>query len=275
MLMKPNVNSSSHLQPAIFVSHGAPTYAMAPGKAGAQLGELGRRLTAGLNTPRAILILSPHWMTNEVQVCTVQQPQTIHDFGGFPAPLYKMRYPVLGSPSVAARVIELLQQAFIPASGTDRYGLDHGAWVPMMHLFPQANIPTLQVSLPVNATPRSVMAMGAALRPLLKEGVLILGSGSLTHNLYEIERDSIHAASYAQIFQEWIRNALVSGQHEKVVNADALAPDFARAHPTTEHFLPLLFALGASTLGDKLEVLAGGIEHHVLSMESYVFGMNS
>jgi 4,5-DOPA dioxygenase extradiol len=273
--IKTSVISNMHPQPAVFVSHGAPTYAMFPGKAGAQLSELGRRLTAGLNVPKAIVILSPHWMTHEVQVCTAQNPRTIHDFGGFPAPLYKMRYPAMGSPLVAARVIELLQQASIPVTGTDSYGFDHGAWVPMMHLLPQANISTLQVSLPGHATPSSVLAMGAALKPLLQEGVLILGSGSLTHNLYEIERDSIHVASYVQNFQQWIRDALLSGHYEKIVNANTLAPDFARAHPSTEHFLPLLFTLGASSQGNKVEVLAGGIEHHVLSMESYVFGMNS
>jgi 4,5-DOPA dioxygenase extradiol len=253
--------------PSVFVSHGAPTYALEPGIAGPQLAALGASLK-----PKAILIMSPHWMTQELAVSTVALPKTIHDFGGFPEPLYRLQYPAQGSPEFALKALELFRVAGIPAVATDSYGLDHGAWVPMMHMFAKADYPVFQVSMPSRLNLESAYALGAILKPLRDEGVLIIGSGSLTHNLYEIERDSPNSAKYVQEFQSWIRHKVVGADLNALLKADSLAPDFARAHPSTEHFLPLLFAAGASGSDEAVSVLEGGIEHHVLSMESYVFG---
>jgi 4,5-DOPA dioxygenase extradiol len=256
----------SDRMPSLFISHGAPTYALEPRTAGPQLKALGESLQ-----PKAVLILSPHWMTHEVSVCTVPMPKTIHDFGGFPKPLYSLQYPAMGSPEYALKALELFRAAGIAAVATDNYGLDHGAWVPMMHLFSEAQYPVFQVSMPATLNLESAYALGAVLKPLLDFGVLIIGSGSLTHNLYEIERDNPTAAQYVKDFQSWIRSKVVNGDFGSLMRADKLAPDFKRAHPTAEHFLPLLFAAGAADPEGEVGVLEGGIEHHVLSMESYVF----
>jgi 4,5-DOPA dioxygenase extradiol len=252
--------------PSLFISHGAPTYALEPNIAGPQLGALGALLQ-----PKAVLVLSPHWMTRELAVSTVAMPKTIHDFGGFPEPLYRLQYPADGSPEYALKALELFRAAGIPAVATDSYGLDHGAWVPLMHLFSKAQYPVFQVSMPARLNLESAYALGKILKPLRDEGVLIIGSGSLTHNLYEIERDNPHAAQYVKDFQSWIRDKVVGADVAALLASETKAPNFKRAHPTAEHFLPLLFAAGAGGMEGEIDVLEGGIEHHVLSMESYVF----
>jgi 4,5-DOPA dioxygenase extradiol len=257
--------------PSVFISHGAPTYALAPGEAGAQLTALGRRLLDGKQL-KAILVVSPHWMTRQLTVCTSVQPKTIHDFGGFPAPLYRLQYPAPGAPELANSALSLLNEAGLSAVASDQYGLDHGAWVPLLHMFPDANVPVFQVSLPAQSTLSSALALGRALRPLAEQGVLIIGSGSLTHNLYEIAFDSTNVAPYVEVFQQWVRKIVRAGDCESLRLADSLAPDFARAHPTTEHFLPLLVAAGAGDYSAGIDVLQGGVQHQVVSMESYVFG---
>jgi 4,5-DOPA dioxygenase extradiol len=259
--------STRSQMPSLFVSHGAPTYALEPGIAGPQLAAFGASLK-----PKAVLIMSPHWMTRELAVSTVALPKTIHDFGGFPEPLYRLQYPAQGSPEFALKTLELFRAACVPAVGTESYGLDHGAWVPMMHMFSKAEYPVFQVSMPSRLNLESAYALGAILKPLRDEGVLIIGSGSLTHNLYEIERGNPDAAQYVQDFQSWIRHKVVGADFAALLKAETQAPDFARAHPSIEHFLPLLFAAGAAGSDEPVSVLEGGIEHHVLSMESYVFG---
>jgi 4,5-DOPA dioxygenase extradiol len=253
--------------PSVFISHGAPTYALEPGIAGPQLASLGASLK-----PKAVLIMSPHWMTRELAVSNVAMPKTIHDFGGFPEQLYRLQYPAKGSAEFALKALTLFQAAGIPAVASEAWGLDHGAWVPMMHMFADAQFPVFQVSMPSRLNLESAYALGRILKPLRDEGVLIIGSGSLTHNLYEIERDSPYAAKYVREFQTWIRDKVVGADLSALMQADTQAPDFARAHPTSEHFLPLLFSAGAADIDEKVDVLEGGIEHHVLSMESYVFG---
>jgi 4,5-DOPA dioxygenase extradiol len=263
----PNVAPPTTRMPSVFISHGAPTYALEPGIAGPQLAALGASLR-----PKAVLIMSPHWMTRELTVSSIAMPKTIHDFGGFPEPLYRLQYPAKGSAEFALKALGLLQAAGIPAIASEAWGLDHGAWVPMMHMFAEAQFPVFQVSMPSQLNLESAYALGRILKPLRDEGLLIIGSGSLTHNLYEIERDSPLAAKYVQEFQAWIRDKVVGADLAALLNADSEAPDFARAHPTSDHFLPLLFSAGAADVDEKVDVLEGGIEHHVLSMESYVFG---
>ena len=256
--------------PTVFVSHGAPTFALEPGLAGPQLGALGRALPR----PQAVLVVSPHWMTQGARVGLSPQPATIHDFGGFPQPLYDIRYPATGHPELARRTLAVLQQAGWSAQGDERRGLDHGAWAPLLHLYPDADLPTLQVSLPFDANPNSAYALGQAFVPLADDGVLIIGSGSLTHNLDEFRMSESEgdAAAYAQEFSAWIREAVAAGDLARLRQALDLAPYAARAHPTNEHFLPLLVAAGAALKHTPVTVLNGGIRHGVLSMESYVFG---
>lgn len=258
--------------PTVFVSHGAPTFGIEPGLAGAQLGVLGGLL----GKPRAIVVVSPHWMTQTVEITATEHPQTVHDFGGFPRALYDLQYPAPGAPALAVQIRQQLAARGIPARLDDRRGLDHGAWVPLLHLYPDADIPTLQVSLPFDTDAHSAFALGQALAPLSHEGVLIIGSGSLTHNLYEFRMSESEggAAAYAEAFSAWIRQAVQAGDMTRLRQALEIAPHAARAHPTHEHFLPLLVAAGAAEVSTPVTVLNGGIRHGVLAMESYVFGQH-
>ena len=255
-------------QPSLFVSHGAPTFAVEPGLAGAQLRALGR----ALGKPKAIVIVSPHWMTRGVEITATERPETIHDFGGFPRALYALQYPAPGSPRLAARIREVLLAGGIAASLDAQRGLDHGAWVPLMHQYPDADVPVVQVSLPFDTDAGKAFALGRALAPLADEGVLIVGSGSLTHNLYEFRTGEVREAAYAREFSEWVRQAVQDGDTQRLLETLERAPHAQRAHPTTEHFLPLLVAAGASREPTPATVLDGGIRHGVLAMESYVFG---
>ncbi len=258
--------------PTLFISHGAPTYALEPGVAGAQLTALGRSLPK----PEAVLVVSPHWTTREAQVGTALQPATIHDFGGFPPALYELRYPTAGDRHFSARAQSLLASAGWPVSPDDERGLDHGAWVPLRHLYPLADVPTFQVSMPAGLDGAAAYAFGQALAPLSGEGVLIVGSGSLTHNLYEFRSRNGEEPAYALEFVAWVRRTVTSGDRTSLIHTLESAPHAQRAHPTSEHFLPLLVAAGAADGVDgqpgRAEVLDGGFTHGVLSMESYVFG---
>ena len=260
--------SNAIRQPVLFVSHGAPTYALTPGLAGQQLCWVGQQL----ERPAAVLVLSPHWITDQPCVAVTPAPLTIHDFGGFDPALYRLTYPAVGHPELAAQAIELLNHAGWRAQADSQWGLDHGAWIPLRHLFPQANIPVYQVSMPASLDEDAALAYGQALAPLADKGVLIVGSGSLTHNLFEFRTDGSHEADYAKAFVAWIRNAAVSGNSTRLLRALELAPYARRAHPTKEHYLPLLIALGAAHQELPMTVLPGGITHGVLSMESYLFG---
>lgn len=252
---------------SLFVSHGAPTFALEPGLAGPALTQLGQSLPR----PAAVLVVSAHWIAPEVQVGLAEAPETIHDFNGFEPALYKLQYPAAGHPAFARKVLALLEEAgWNPVADAHR-GLDHGAWVPLRYLYPDASVPVFQVSLPVHLDSSSAWQLGRALAPLQEEGVLIVGSGSLTHNLYEVRWGDRNGADYARAFSQWIGEAVQAGDHQRLVNALALAPHARRAHPTTEHFLPLLVAAGASGPDTPASVIEGGIEHGVLAMDSFVF----
>jgi 4,5-DOPA dioxygenase extradiol len=253
--------------PTLFVSHGAPTFALDPGLAGPRLQALGRSLPR----PRAVLIVSPHWMTRGARVSLSERPATIHDFGGFPAPLYEINYPAAGDSALARRALELLKAAGWAAQGEEHRGLDHGAWVPLLYLYPDADVPVFQVSLPQGLDAAGAWAFGQALAPLRDEGVLVIGSGSLTHNLYEFRSGHGDDAAYASEFSAWVREAVSGGDSARVRRTLEEAPHAQRAHPTTEHFLPLLVAAGAAGEGVPAEVIDGGITHGVLSMDSFVF----
>ncbi|GLS15105.1 dioxygenase family protein [Hydrogenophaga electricum] len=254
--------------PTLFISHGAPTFALEPGIAGPALTALGTELPR----PKAVLVVSPHWMTTGPVVSASPAPETIHDFGGFDPALYRLRYPAAGAPALAERTAALLEAAGWPARVHPGRGLDHGAWVPMLHLYTQADVPVFQVSLPVRLTGESAYALGQALAPLADEGVLIVGSGSLTHNLYEVAWHETTTAAYAREFSDWIRDAVLHGRHAALRNAIDEAPSGHRAHPTPEHYWPLVVAAGAAGADVPTRVIEGGIEHGVLAMDGYVFG---
>lgn len=254
--------------PSLFVSHGAPTFAIEPGQAGPLLRSLGQQLPK----PRAVLVLSPHWITPNVQVGSVAAPETVHDFGGFPAELYRIQYPAPGSPAVAQRALELLNTDGWNATADPTRGLDHGAWVPLRYLFPQAEVPVLQVSMPRDLDAAGAMRLGRSLAPLADEGVLILGSGSITHNLEEFRQNiSASDAAYATEFVGWVRDAVQRRDEAALVNYLHLAPHALRAHPSADHYLPLPFALGASSGREPAQVIDGGMSYGTLAMDAYLF----
>lgn len=255
--------------PSLFVSHGAPTFAIDPGRAGPRLAALGRALPR----PQAVLVVSPHWMTPTPRVGSTAQPATIHDFGGFDPALYRIGYPASGHPRLAQRTVERLQQAGWPAQADERRGLDHGAWVPLLHLYPDADVPVFQVSLPSRLDAGRAWALGEALAPLADEGVLVVGSGSLTHNLEEFRIGHGDNEAYVAAFAAWVREAVEQGDSARLRRTLDDAPHARRAHPTPEHFWPLLVAAGAAGAMRPAQVIEGGIVHGMLAMDSYVFGV--
>ena len=258
--------------PVLFVSHGAPLFAIDAGTTGPALTEWGANLRARYPDLRGVVIMSPHWMAPTPQVMTGPQPATWHDFGGFPPALYELHYPAPGSPALAHKVLALLQAAGIAAQGDAARPFDHGAWVPLMHLLPQADLPVVQVALPADAGPAEVYAMGAALRGLRSEGVLVVGSGSMTHNLAEFFGGEREPAPYVLQFSRWIEAMLARGDIATLLDYRNQAPHAHRAHPTEDHFLPIFFALGAA--GDDLHAhyLSREVMYSMLSMDAFALG---
>jgi 4,5-DOPA dioxygenase extradiol len=255
--------------PVLFISHGAPTFALEPGRLGPQLTALGHKLPR----PKAVLVVSPHWMTRGLRVATTAAPATVHDFGGFPRALFEIQYPAPGAPALAKRTLDVLRAAGWPAEADEGQGLDHGAWVPVRFLYPDADVPVFQLSLPASLDSAQAYALGQALQPLRDEGVLVVGSGSMTHNLYEFRMHGDGSeAEYAVEFAAWVRQVVEARDDARLQQTLAIAPHAKRAHPSTEHFLPLLVAAGAAAGDENVRTLEGGITYGVLSMDSYLFG---
>jgi len=256
--------------PSLFISHGAPTFALEPGRAGRTL----RTLGAALPRPRAVLVISPHWHTAGLEVTTHPHPPTVHDFAGFPEALYRLQYPAPGQPEVAEQVLARLTQAGLPARANPKRGLDHGCWVPLMHLYPAADVPVLQLSLPLTDSLQVLEDVGRALSPLRESGVLILASGSITHNLYDVMSSRGAPSGYATGFMDWIANTIAEGDLAALRDYRRLAPGASRAHPSDEHLLPLFVAIGAAGEGWIRSIrLAGGVIYGVIGMDSYAFGV--
>ena len=255
--------------PALFVSHGAPLFALDAGTTGPALTQWGAALRAQHPGLRGVVIMSPHWMARTPQVMTGPAPATWHDFGGFPSALYQLQYPAPGAPALAQEVLGLLQAAGVAAQDDAARPFDHGAWVPLMHLFPQADVPVVQVALPAGAGPAEVYALGAALRSLRGQGVLVVGSGSMTHNLAEFFGGEREPAPYVLEFSRWIEAALARGDLQALLGYRGAAPHARRAHPTEDHFLPLFFALGAA--GDDLRphYLSREVMYGMLAMDAF------
>lgn len=255
--------------PALFVSHGAPLFAIEAGSTGPALARWGQALRKNFASLRGVVVMSPHWMAPTPRVMTGAQPATWHDFGGFPPALYTLQYPAPGSPALAHEVMALLQSAGMAAQGDAERPFDHGAWVPLMHLFAQADLPVVQVALPSQAGPAEVYAMGVALRSLRQLGVLVMGSGSMTHNLREFFGGERDPAPYVLEFSRWIEDTLLRGDLAALLDYRRRAPHAARAHPTDDHFLPLFFALGAA--GDDLrpDYLSREVMYGVLAMDAF------
>ena len=227
------------------------------------------RLARDLPRPKAILIASAHWETHLPMLTGNPKPETIHDFHGFPKPLYEVRYPAPGDPALGQRALALLKDAGFTAAVDGCRGLDHGAWSPLLHMYPEADIPVVQVSVQTELGPKHHLALGRALAPLAREGVLLFGSGHLTHNLRD--RAGGGPAPYAKAFQAWVKEKIDAHDLDTLAQYRRLSPEGVRAHPTDEHFLPLFFALGAAPEGYRAQRIYDGIEMGALAMDAYVF----
>jgi 4,5-DOPA dioxygenase extradiol len=261
---------SSFHQPALFVPHGAPTFALRPGAAGAAL----ERLTGGLPRPRAIVVVSAHWTTAVPTVGLAPQLETIHDFSGFPAALYAICYPATGCPEAAREVARALADAGLPVALDAERGLDHGAWVPLRFMFPDADVPVIPLSIQPRDGTAGALRLGRALAPLRERGFLVVASGNVTHNLGDYvraARDGQGTPGYVREFADWVWARLAEGEVEALLDYRRRAPDAARAHPTEEHLVPLYVALGAAGDDFAAERVHAGIDDYVLAMDTYAF----
>ena len=255
--------------PALFVSHGSPTLVLDDTPARDFL----RGLGDDLPRPRSIVVVSAHYEARGVRVNTAARPRVIHDFYGFPKALYEMDYAAPGDPALAADILARLRAAGLEAEGDESWGFDHGTWVPLSLMYPDADIPVVAVSVDPDAGPEHHRRLGAALAPLRADGVLILGSGAFTHNLGELRRGGraeLDAPDWVTRFVDWTASAIAEGRGDDLVHYRDRAPDAVRNHPTDEHFLPLFAALGAGGTG-KGRRLHASTAFSVLAMDAYAF----
>ncbi|WP_213940766.1 class III extradiol ring-cleavage dioxygenase [Pseudomonas sp. dw_612] len=253
--------------PSLYISHGSPMLALEPGASGPALA----RLAAEMPKPKAIVIVSAHWESNELLVSGNPQPETWHDFGGFPKALFDVQYPAPGNPQLATEVVELLKVGGLPARIDAKRPFDHGVWVPLSLMYPQADIPVVQVSLPTRSGPALQTRVGHALASLREHGVLLIGSGSITHNLRELDwhagPESVEP--WAKAFRDWIIEKLAADDEVALHDYRQQAPNAVRNHPSDEHLLPLYFARGA---GGEFGIAHQGFTMGALGMDIYRFG---
>jgi 4,5-DOPA dioxygenase extradiol len=254
--------------PVLFVSHGAPTVALETGG----LQEALLRFARELGRPRAIVVVSAHWTSSPRDVGVTAAPwhKLVHDFYGFPRTLYDVEWPAPGAPDLAARVVALLGAAGLRATLDPGRGLDHGAWVPLRLGWPEADVPVVQVALP-ETEPATLLRMGAALAPLRDEGVLLVLSGGVVHNLGAVRfgPDAAEPDPWAIAFDGWVRDRVDALDAEGLARWREDAPEPERAHPTAEHLGPLIVAVGARLPGDRVEPVYEGIRYGNLSMRSF------
>lgn len=248
--------------PALFISHGAPTLAIEQSATTSALARIGQNLPK----PRAIVIMSAHWQSAKLEISSNPQPKTWHDFSGFAPELYDLQYPASGQPALAETLAQQLTARGITCSVNPVRACDHGVWAPLRHLYPEADVPIVQVSLPQHYDSVACYQLGAQLAHLRDEKILVIGSGNITHNLQALrwEADSIDQA--AKSFKQWLLQQL------KIDIPTALDwqqyPEYKDIHPSDEHLLPLFFALGA---GQRVSVVHQSTAHHSLGMDIYRF----
>ncbi|MGN8345533.1 DODA-type extradiol aromatic ring-opening family dioxygenase [Pseudomonas sp. SMV71] len=252
--------------PSLFISHGSPMLALEPGASGPALA----RLAAQLPRPKAIVIVSAHWESDELFVSANPRPRTWHDFGGFPPALYAVQYHAPGDPDLAAQVSEQLNAARLPARLDHQRPSDHGVWVPLSLMYPEADIPVVQVSLPSRHGPALQTQVGQALASLREQGILLIGSGSITHNLRDLDWNAgpERIEPWAKAFRDWMVEKLAADDGPALHDYRRQAPNAVRSHPSDEHLLPLYFARGA---GGLFSVAHQGFTMGALGMDIYRF----
>lgn len=251
-----------HALPAIFLGHGSPLNAIRSNA----YSEAWRRIGERIPAPRAVVSVSAHWFVGGTAVTASPSPRTIHDFGGFPEELYRVEYPAPGDPALAARIAELLTPVDVTLDPS--WGLDHGTWSVLRHVFPEANVPIVQLSIDATRPAAFHFELGRSLAALRKEGVLLVGSGNVVHNLgrYDWAGSSPGPQPWANRFEAKVRSLVASRDYEALVDYERLGPDAALAIPTAEHYLPLLYVLGSELPGDEVRFPVEGVEGGSISM---------
>jgi len=254
--------------PIIFFGHGNPMNAISKNNYTRAWSDFGKRVPK----PKAILSISAHWYVPGVFLTSMPAPQTIHDFGGFPEELYKIKYPAPGDPKLARRVQRLLTS--IPAGLDTAWGLDHGTWSVLYHVFPKADIPVVQLSIDECKPASFHYEIGRKLIPLRDEGVLVIGSGNLVHNLHAYSWGGRQSKPYgwAVRFEESARKLILAGDPRPLIDYKSLGQDALLSIPTPDHYLPLLYVLGGSEKGEPVEFLAEGIDGGSVSMLTVKLG---
>jgi 4,5-DOPA dioxygenase extradiol len=261
-----NVEPSSERMPALYVGHGSPMNAIEDNAFSRSWAALGARLPR----PRAILCISAHWLSEGTAVTATDAPRTIHDFYGFPDTLYRVSYPAPGAPDLARRIAGMLQSADVQLDL--EWGLDHGTWSVLRRMYPQADVPTLQLSLDHSLSPSAHYALGRELRPLREQGVLIVGSGNAVHNLGRMSPGAT-PFEWATEFDEWVEACVLAGDHRALVDYQEVRPQLARlAHPTPDHYWPLLYALAVRDEGETASFFNEQIVYGSVSMRGVVIG---
>lgn len=255
--------------PTLFVPHGAPTFVLAPGAAGAALAGIAQ----AMRKPRAIVVVSAHWDTAVPTLGAALKPETIHDYAGFPRELYALRYPAHGACWAAMEARNLLEDAGIEARLDLERGLDHGAWMPLSLMYPDADVPVVPMSIQSARGPEHHFKLGRLLAPLVAQDVLIVASGNVTHNLRHFGQyaQRPQGPAYVRAFADWVWQRLDAGDTEALLTYRDSAAGAHEAHPTDEHFLPLYVALGAAGMAMRAERFFSGIYDNVLAMDAYAF----
>jgi 4,5-DOPA dioxygenase extradiol len=260
--------SKSLRAPALFISHGAPPLALDPGSFGAALSSW-----AALHTPRAVAIVSAHWVARDLRVGGAASPELIFDFSGFPPELYDLTYPAAGAPEIAAAIADLLRDRELAVVIDRERGWDHGVWVPMRIAWPAANVPIVEISLPSSFSPHELIALGAALGELRDSGVMLVGSGGLVHNFAAMNFADRNAPAdpWARELEDWVIERLRERDTESVASYRSIAPGALRAAPTPEHFDPLIVVAGAARADDRFVEIHRGFEYANLSLSVVAF----
>ena len=262
--------------PPIFLSHGSPMIAIEPGEAGAFMQRLGPAMDAAFGRPKAILAVSAHSTARAPVLLGAAQHETIHDFGGFPQALFEIRYDAPGAPAVAARAAALLQAQGIAVQRLDAGGLDHGIWTALRHVYPNADVPIVPLAWVADESPARLFAIGEALAALSGEGVLILGTGSITHNLrlFFSGRPAADAPEIPEsaAFRGWLAERAAARDWPALFDYRARAPHAAFMHPTDEHLLPWYVAAGAGGREARPVRLHESVDMGSLGMDAYAFG---
>lgn len=262
--------SATETMPVLFLGHGSPMNAIEENEFVAGF----RKAAQEIPTPRAIICVSAHWETKGTFVTAMQQPRTIHDFGGFPKALYEVQYPAPGSPELASEVKQTITSTEVGLD--ERWGLDHGAWSVIKHLYPKANVPVLELSIDYTKPPRYHYELAKELASLRKKGVLIVGSGNMVHNLRMVAWDKLSEDSYGYDWaleaREKMTNAVLTGNHDTLINYSTQGQAFQLAVPTPEHFIPLLYSLGLTNKGENISLFNDKAVGGSLTMTSVKIG---